>query len=101
MHLFGGATGRWMPLFRPRMKQRTALLGQLKVVFGSLKSQPVREVISKINPILLGWVNYLSVTPFSAFRLFATGSSRRFGVLGQSPTASRLRLEAMESAVVV
>jgi len=53
--------GRWMPLFRPRMKQRTALLGQLKVVFGSLKSQPIREVISKINPVLRGWVNYFAI----------------------------------------
>ena len=53
--------GRWMPLFRPRMKQRTALLGQLKVVFGSLKSQPIREVIYKINPILRGWVNYFAI----------------------------------------
>jgi RNA-directed DNA polymerase len=53
--------GRWMPLFRPRMKQRTALLGQLKVVFRSLKSQPVRQVISKINPILRGWINYFAI----------------------------------------
>ena len=34
------------------MKKRTALLGQLKVVFRGLKSQPVSRVISKINPIL-------------------------------------------------
>src|SRR5437667_6866488 len=47
--------GRWMPLYRPRMKKRTALLGQLKVIFRGLKSQPVSRVISKINPILRGW----------------------------------------------
>jgi RNA-directed DNA polymerase len=50
--------GRWMPLYRPRMKKRTALLGQLKVVFRGLKSQPVSHVIAKINPTLRGWVNY-------------------------------------------
>jgi len=53
--------GRWMPLYRPRMKKRTALLGQLKVVFRGLKSQPVSRVISKINPILRGWVNYFAM----------------------------------------
>jgi RNA-directed DNA polymerase len=53
--------GRWMPLYRPRMKKRTALLGQVKVVFRELKSQPVSAVISKINPILRGWVNYFAI----------------------------------------
>jgi RNA-directed DNA polymerase len=53
--------GRWMPLYRPRMKKRTALLGQIKVVFRELKSQPVSAVISKINPILRGWVNYFAI----------------------------------------
>jgi RNA-directed DNA polymerase len=33
--------GRWMPLYRPQMKKRTALLGELKVVFRGLQSQPV------------------------------------------------------------
>jgi RNA-directed DNA polymerase len=53
--------GHWMPLYRPQMKKRTALLHQLKVVFRSLKSQPVRRVISTINPILRGWVNYFAI----------------------------------------
>ncbi len=53
--------GHWMPLYRPRMKKRTALLGQLKVVFRELKSHPVNAVISKINPILRGWVNYFAI----------------------------------------
>jgi len=42
-----------MPLYRPRMKKRTALLYQLKVVFRSLKSQPISRVIYQINPKLL------------------------------------------------
>ena len=53
--------GRWMPLYRPMMKKRTALLGELKVVFRGLQSQPVSRVISKINPILRGWVNYFAM----------------------------------------
>jgi len=50
-----------MPLYQPQMKKRTALLGELKVVFRGLQSQPVSRVISKINPILRGWVNYFAM----------------------------------------
>ena len=52
---------RWMPLIRPQTKKRTALLRQLKVVFRSLRSQPIRNVIEIINPILRGWVQYFSI----------------------------------------
>ena len=52
---------RWMPLIRPQMKKRTALLRQLKVVFRNLRSQPIRQVIENINPILRGWVQYFSI----------------------------------------
>jgi RNA-directed DNA polymerase len=53
--------GRWMPLLLPKGKKRTALLGQLKEIFGASRSQPVGEVIDKINPILRGWVKYFAV----------------------------------------
>ena len=53
--------GRWMPLYRPQTKKRTALLRQLKVVFRRLRSQPIRWVIDTINPILRGWVNYFAI----------------------------------------
>ena len=53
--------GRWMPLYRPQTKKRTALLRQLKVVFRRLRSQPIRWVIETINPILRGWVNYFAI----------------------------------------
>ena len=53
--------GRWMPLYRPQMKKRTALLGELRVVFRGLRSQPVSRVISKIDPILRGWVTYFAM----------------------------------------
>src|SRR5689334_1771401 len=52
---------RWMPLIRPQLKKRTALLRQLKVVFRSLRSQPIRNVIEIINPILRGWDRYFSI----------------------------------------
>ncbi|MDA0823556.1 MAG: group II intron reverse transcriptase/maturase [Proteobacteria bacterium] len=53
--------GRWMPLYRPQTKKRTALLRQLKVVFRRLRSQPIGRVIEMVNPILRGWVNYFAM----------------------------------------
>ena len=51
---------RWVPLTTPKLKKRTDLLARLKVVFRSLRSQPVQRVIALINPILRGWVNYFA-----------------------------------------
>jgi RNA-directed DNA polymerase len=53
--------GRWMPLYMPKGKKRTALLGKLKEIFRNSRSQPVKVVIEKINPILRGWVQYFAV----------------------------------------
>ena len=50
-----------MPLRTPRGKKRTALLRKLKLIFRSYRSQPVRDLIEHINPILRGWVNYFAV----------------------------------------
>ena len=54
-------SGRWMPLYRPQTKKRTALLRRLKVIFRGLRSQPVTRVIEMINPVLRGWVNYFAM----------------------------------------
>ena len=54
-------SGRWMPLYRPQTKKRTALLRKLKVMFRGLRSQPVTRVIEMINPVLRGWVNYFAM----------------------------------------
>ena len=53
--------GQWMPLYTPRGKKRTALLRKLKLIFRGYRSQPVRELIAEINPILRGWVKYFAV----------------------------------------
>src|SRR4051812_7711421 len=52
---------RWMPLLLPKGKKRTALLSKLKEVFRASRSQPVRGVIDKVNPILRGWVKYFAI----------------------------------------
>jgi RNA-directed DNA polymerase len=45
----------------PAMKQRTALLRKLGEVFWRWRSQPIKQVIGVVNPILRGWVNYFRV----------------------------------------
>jgi len=53
-------TGAWRPQYTPKLKKRTALLRTLKTIFRRSRSQPAREVIQQINPILRGWVNYFA-----------------------------------------
>ena len=48
-------------LFMPTMKARKTLTQKLKAVFRRFQSQPIGRVISFINPILRGWVNYFRV----------------------------------------
>lgn len=53
--------GRWGVNYAPRLKARTALLRKLKDVFRSGRSQPTQAVLSRIHPILRGWVNYFRI----------------------------------------
>jgi RNA-directed DNA polymerase len=53
--------GVWRPQITPKRKKRTALLGWLRDIFRSHRSQPVQRAIEVINPILRGWVNYFKV----------------------------------------
>ena len=53
-------SGYWRVLRIPRAIKRTALLSRLRVVFRSLRSQPVQRVIAVINPILRGWIRYFA-----------------------------------------
>jgi RNA-directed DNA polymerase len=53
--------GKWRPLYTPKLKQRTALLRKLKVIFRRFESQPVGRVVQLINPIVRGWVNYFAI----------------------------------------
>jgi RNA-directed DNA polymerase len=53
--------GAMRPHYTPKLKKRTALLRELKEVFRRHRSQPIDRVISLINPMLRGWVNYFAV----------------------------------------
>jgi RNA-directed DNA polymerase len=56
-----GRKGKWMVTRTPKLKSRTKLLEKLKDIFRRYKSQPISMVISLINPVLRGWVNYFRV----------------------------------------
>ena len=56
-----GLSGQWRPHYTPKLKKRTALMRALKEVFRRHRSQPIERVLSRINPILRGWVNYFAV----------------------------------------
>ena len=45
----------------PKLKKRTALFAKLREEFRQRESQPVKDVIAEINPILRGWVNYFRI----------------------------------------
>ncbi len=51
----------WRAHYTPKLKKRTALLHKLKAVFRRFQSQPVEQVIQRINPILRGWINYFAI----------------------------------------
>jgi RNA-directed DNA polymerase len=53
--------GAMRPHYTPKLKKRTALLRGLKEVFRRYRSQLIDRVISLINPMLRGWVNYFAV----------------------------------------
>jgi len=56
-----GRGGTLRVQFTPKLKKRTALFTKLREVFRHKVSQPVKDVIEEINPILRGWVNYFRV----------------------------------------
>lgn len=52
---------RWWPFMTPKIKKRTELLSKLKDIFRRYQSQPLSKVITLINPILRGWLNYFRI----------------------------------------
>jgi|WetSurSiteA1Bulk_404760.scaffolds.fasta_scaffold15239_1 RNA-directed DNA polymerase len=54
-------SGKGRPIYTPKGKKRNELLAKLRDIFHCYQSQPVTRVVSLINPILRGWVNYFRV----------------------------------------
>src|SRR5262249_19442992 len=73
--------GVWRVKFTPKLKKRTALLRKLKGVFRRYRSQPADRVISLINPVLRGWVNYFAIGHssecFNFIKAWVEGKVRR------------------------
>ena len=95
--------GRWMPLYVPKGKKRTALLRKLKAIFRSFRSQPVNGLIEMINPILRGWVKYFAVGHSSWCFLVRPklGREEDSAPSGPSPRVPGLWMEAMEPGLAV
>jgi len=53
--------GVWRPNFAPQMRKRTGLLRKLAQIFREHRSQPPRDIVRLINPILRGWVHYFAI----------------------------------------
>lgn len=73
--------GKWRPYYTPRQEKRKKLLDELQEIFIKSRSQPIREVIAKINPKLRGHCNYFRIGQaarhFSYIRYWVMKSVRR------------------------
>jgi RNA-directed DNA polymerase len=70
--------GLWRPHVAPKAKKRTEVLGKLRQVFRSQVSQPVGNVIVRINSILRGWVNYFRIgDSYRSFKYIRMWTERR------------------------
>ncbi len=73
--------GTWRPDYKPGRKARTRLTQQVKEICRSSRSQAVKLLVSQINPVIRGWVNYFRIghssRTFGYIRLWITERVRR------------------------
>lgn len=53
--------GKWRPYYTPTQKKRRQHIEELQEIFYRYRSQPIGEVIKKINPKLRGFCNYFRI----------------------------------------
>ena len=53
--------GRWRPDYKPRNRSRKKLTQKVKEICQRNRSQPVKKLISEINPVVRGWANYFRI----------------------------------------
>ena len=53
--------GKWRPDYRPSSKARAELTRKVKEICRRNRSKPVAKLISEINPVVRGWVNYFRI----------------------------------------
>jgi RNA-directed DNA polymerase len=75
-------TGWWYPCTTPRPKKVTAVLRQVRQVLRANRHLRVDAAVTKVNPILRGWVNYFQVgnssQAFAKVQLHVERKVRRF-----------------------
>ena len=54
-------SGKWRPDTRPRNKSKEKLTQRIEEICRENRSQPVKRLISSINPVVRGWVNYFRI----------------------------------------
>lgn len=73
--------GKWTSYRKPRMKSRRNLTRKIKEICKENRSRPVEKLVSEINPVVRGWVNYFrdgnSSKTFGYIRLWIETKVRR------------------------
>jgi RNA-directed DNA polymerase len=73
--------GKWRPDYRPKSKARAELTRKVTEICRRNRSRPVAKLISEINPVVRGWVNYFragnSSRCFSYIRYWVERKVRR------------------------
>jgi len=53
--------GKWRPDMQPTMKSRKKLTEKISTICEQNRSKPVIKLVSEINPVMRGWVNYCRI----------------------------------------
>ncbi len=75
-------TGRWFPFSQPRKKKTVEIQNKVRDLLASHRHLSVEDMVSGLNPILRGWVNFFrfghSSRVFSKLKCYVEFKIRRF-----------------------